>query len=90
MSLPKWAEDIDVGEEGELVSIGHSKLEPLKTALAIAWEALEDVFKMIDEGKLVRDISKDSDPDYAMRSMDFVMRLKKNYEAMRRIEELGK
>jgi len=59
-------------------------------ALSVVWEALEDTFKMIDEGKLVRDISRDGDSDYAIRSMEFVTRLAKNYKALRRISEMGK
>lgn len=44
--------------------------------------ALEDLFKMMDEGLLVRDISKDWESTYYLRMMDFVMRLKKAKSAL--------
>ena len=47
-----------------------------------AREALKDLFKMMDEGLLVRDISQDHSPDWATRSMSFVMRIKKAAEGL--------
>lgn len=38
--------------------------------------ALSDVFAMIDEGWLGRDISKDHEPDWAMKQAPYLMRLK--------------
>ncbi len=38
--------------------------------------ALADVFALIDEGFLVRDISKDADPLWVLNSLRFVTRLK--------------
>jgi len=38
-------------------------------------KALRDVFALIDDGFLVRDTSKDSDPLWALNSVRFVTRL---------------
>ena len=45
-------------------------------------EAARDLFAMIDEGLLVRDISKDAEPSFAMDALKFTMRLKKTPEAL--------
>lgn len=45
-------------------------------------EALTDMFAMLDEGLLVRDISKDGEPDWPLRMVKFVRRLKINQEAL--------
>ena len=44
--------------------------------------ALKDMFAMLDEGLLVRNISEDSKPDWAMNNLGLVMRLKKAMEAI--------
>lgn len=38
-------------------------------------QGIEDLFKMMDEGILVRDISRDGDADFYKRNLDFVMRM---------------
>ncbi len=45
-------------------------------------EALADMFAMIDEGLLVRDISKDHLSGWAARQITFVQRLAKNKTAL--------
>lgn len=40
-------------------------------------DALTDMIAMIDEGLLVRDVSKDHDPDWALKQLAFLKRLKK-------------
>lgn len=50
--------------------------------LQAAAEAGRDLFKMMNEGKLVRDISADGQPGWALRMMAFVRRLKKNHDAI--------
>jgi hypothetical protein len=39
-------------------------------------DALREIFALIDEGLLVRDISRDHEPGWAVRSMELVGRLK--------------
>lgn len=62
------------------------EIERLAGKCAEKDEALKDFFKMLDEGDLmrdlVRDISEDEDPGYAMRMLSFVSRLKKIQEAL--------
>lgn len=57
--------------------------EPLK----VAAEALTDLIAMIDEGELVRDISKDHESDYHLRMVKLVSRLQRNGEALTTIEK---
>jgi hypothetical protein len=44
--------------------------------------ALQDMFKLIEEGWLVRDISQDAKPVFAMRQLGFVSRLAKAKAAL--------
>ena len=44
--------------------------------------ALKDLFKMIDDGELVRNTTRDHEPDWARRQMNFVMSLKFAKEAI--------
>lgn len=45
-------------------------------------DALKDMFDMLDEGILVRDVSKDGQPDWVLRTLQIVRRLKKNMDAL--------
>ncbi len=42
---------------------------------------LVDLFKMMDEGLLVRDVSTDLKGEYLIKAMGFVMRLKEAHQA---------
>jgi hypothetical protein len=46
-------------------------------------EALRDLFSMMEEGFLVRDISKDHEPNWVFKMMSFVSRLKKAQDLIR-------
>jgi len=54
---------------------------PLFARVVTAFEkqqaALTDVFALIDEGYLVRDIANDGEPGFAMRQLPYVQRLVK-------------
>lgn len=50
-------------------------------------EALKDVFALMEEGVLVRDISHDGSPDYGIRMMGLVSRLKKAHDAVAKAED---
>lgn len=45
-------------------------------------EALKDMFALMDEGLLVRDTTADPDPDWALRHLKFLQRLKKAHDAL--------
>jgi len=67
------------------VTLGPSYKDGFNT-LAPSWlkleAALKDLFAMIDEGLLVRDISKDHESDYHQRMIKLVSRLHQNSEAL--------
>ena len=54
----------------------------LERKLVEAREAIKDLFAMMDEHLLIRDTSKDADPDYHMRQLKFVGRLAKAQKAL--------
>ena len=45
-------------------------------------KAIEDIFAMMDEGLLVRNIEHDGEADWALRNMKLVMRLKEALAAL--------
>lgn len=45
-------------------------------------EALHEVFALIDAGVFVRDVSRDADPDWCLKMIPFVQRLKKARAAL--------
>lgn len=57
-------------------------LRELRELVGATTAALADVHKMIDNGELVRDISKDHAPDWAIKAFDFVTRLQKIEQAL--------
>lgn len=57
------------------------QIEELKAAA----EAGRDLFKMINEGKLIRDVSGDGRSGWAAAAIKFVLRLQKNHEAINKI-----
>ena len=50
-------------------------------------EALEFLFKAMDDGWLVRDISHDAEPDWAIKAMSFVQGLKRGHTAIAKAKE---
>jgi hypothetical protein len=56
--------------------------EPVTNRELLCAEALRDMFAMIDEGLLVRDISHDHEPDFYMKAIQFSMRLAKAKKAL--------
>jgi len=52
------------------------EVHTLRARLATKQEALVDLFNMIEEGLLVRDITGDNSADYHQNAIAFVMRLK--------------
>ena len=49
-------------------------------------EALKGLFDMVRDGKLVRDIAGDAKPDWALSSMELVMKLSKAQQAIAEAE----
>ena len=49
-------------------------------------EALKEVVNLIDSGELVRDTSKDANPDYHNRMVHFTMKLSKAVQAIKKAE----
>ncbi len=60
---------------------GESIIAPLDEIERLR-EALVDLFALMDEHLLVRDISKDSEPNFHMRTIRFVERLAKARAAL--------
>lgn len=69
------------------------RLRALSQNNALSWDAivrerddlraaLTDMFALIDEGLLVRNIEKDAEPSWAMRQVRFVQRLAKAQAAL--------
>jgi hypothetical protein len=52
-------------------------VDGLKAEIDELSAALADVFALMDEGYLVRDISGDAEPGFAMRQLPYVERLTK-------------
>ncbi len=50
-------------------------------------EALQELFAMIEEGLLVRDISKDHEADYFTKALKFTQRLSKARTPLAQVEE---
>lgn len=63
---------------------GRSRIDycPMHKAAPEMVAALEDVMAMIDQGLLVRNITKDADPKWAIEMMKFAMRLNKIQAAL--------
>jgi hypothetical protein len=75
----KFAED----EFYQIIKSAFRQLETTRKAHAERLAAaLRDVFVMIDTGLLVRDISEDHKPDWAMRQLKFVQRLATDQAAL--------
>ena len=55
---------------------------PLHTAAPAMREALTDIFAMIENGELVRDIKKDGEPNWTIKMLGFVTRLQKAHSAL--------
>ena len=49
-------------------------------------EALKDLFKMMDEEILVRNIDQDHKPEWALKTMGVITRLKANYDVIAKAE----
>ena len=62
------------------------RLARLFAAAPETLEALKDVFALIEEGFLVRDVSRDADPLWALDSIRFITRLKDAYAAIAKAE----
>lgn len=73
---------IDTQMRNEWAEMDGERIKELESSLAKCREGIEDLFKMMDEGLLVRDISKDGEAGYAMRALEFVVRLKRAKEAL--------
>jgi hypothetical protein len=58
------------------------KIEELQAAIAAKDEALNDLFGMMEEGLLVRDISNDHKTDYFVKAEKFTQRLVKAKSAL--------
>lgn len=91
-TLDQW--EMDAKRE-QLVAYQLDQIGPLnKRILALIDlvrkkdEALEDLFALMDENYLIRDISSDSEPDFALRQLPYIMRLKKAKEALALTGEL--
>ncbi len=84
MSPDQLAATVDEAKDGSVLSIIEelsAQIDALKLERNAAQAALRDLLLMMDEGLLVRDISKDAGPDFALRMLSFVARLKRASEA---------
>ena len=76
-----------VGENIDELLKHEAALRSQRDALA---EALRDMFVMMEEGLLIRDISKDGDSDWGMRMLQFTRRLAAANSALAAAPEAGK
>lgn len=58
------------------------KVEKDKERIATLEQALRDMFSLIDEGWLIRDTSKDSEPGFAVRQLPFAVKLGRAKQAL--------
>lgn len=65
-------------------------LSPLAARVAVLEKVLRDVFDLIEEGFLVRDTSKDSDPRWAVYLLHRLIRLRDARDALTPSEETEK
>ena len=68
--------------EPMLMSISVNEWLELKSQRDIAAAALRDLFALMDEGYLVRDISRDGEEGFAMRQLPYVRRLAAAHSAL--------
>ena len=73
--LRECDESVDWCGKGGLFDKAANEIERVR-------EALEDMFALIDENQLVRNIENDDDPLWALNSLAFVRRLAKNQKAL--------
>jgi hypothetical protein len=77
------------GEE-KLAAFGGEDLDLERAKLAASspelLEALKGLFELIERGDLVKDITRDGDPDWAKKMLDFVPRLKRAQLAIAKAE----
>lgn len=79
---------LNFAENGDLVMYKREseyyfkQLEELGREVERLREALRDLFALMDEGFLVRDISRDAEPDWALKMIPFVQRLQKAKAAL--------
>ncbi len=76
------AEREQVQALNDIMRLDNQNLNELRSQIAALADALKDMFAMIEEGLLVRDISKDGQPDYAIRMLRFTQRLAKANTAL--------
>ena len=81
----KAATEIFKGYQGGMVDEAKGNAHLIAAAPELL-EAAKDITAMIDSGFLVRDITKDGQPQWAMKTMTFVMRLNKFVEAIAHAE----
>lgn len=78
--------DREEGRGGALVGyLSDDDADFLRTAIHCHDElvdALKGLFELIERGDLVRDITRDGDPDWAIKMFDFVPRLQKAQAAI--------
>lgn len=74
--------DREYADLAAVVAAAIAELRELRELVGATTAALADVHKMIDNGELVRDISKDHAPDWAIKAFDFVTRLQKIEQAL--------
>ena len=72
--VTKYALKNTMGAESDEEAQANARLIE---AAPILLEGLKDLFRLLDEGKLVRDISNDHDPNWALNAADLVARLAK-------------
>ena len=82
-----WPERYEIADEIERLEsdIGYMGTEciDLRNRIAELGGALQDMFALIDDGFLCRDISRDAEPGWSIKMLGFVQRLAKNKQALK-------
>ena len=83
--------DPDIQEQMDYEALNAStalQLTQARAEIERLEDALRDLFAMMDEGLLVRDISQDHDPMWALRALEFTQRLAKAQQVLSPTQEV--
>ena len=67
----------------DLCGEAQKTMERLEARVVELEGALRDMFALIDDGFLCRDISRDAEPGWSIKMLGFVQRLAKNKQALK-------
>lgn len=80
-----WAVWTDTGGGCEAELAGRICVEANARLMAAAPDllaALKDVYALLDSGVLVRDVSRDHEPGWAMKALDLTLKIKRGADAI--------